>query len=114
MRRKRELKLLFQAFGLSLVTRTALLVFASSVLLVGPVDASVSTPTTPTVAPPLYKNCTNFNKRYPHGVGRRLARDKTSGTPVRTFLRSTLIYNRAMRYNSGLDRDKDGIACEKK
>jgi hypothetical protein len=33
---------------------------------------------------------------------------------VRTFLRSTLIYNRAMRYNSGLDRDKDGIACEKK
>jgi hypothetical protein len=28
--------------------------------------------------------------------------------------RSTLLYRRAMRYNRGLDRDKDGIACEKK
>jgi hypothetical protein len=75
---------------------------------------NVTSPASPAVIPPLYKNCTNFNKRYPHGVGRRLARDKTSGTPVRTFLRSTLIYRRAMSYNSGLDRDKDGIACEKK
>jgi Excalibur calcium-binding domain len=33
---------------------------------------------------------------------------------VTTFVRSTLIYRRAMRYNSGLDRDKDGIACEKR
>jgi Excalibur calcium-binding domain len=114
MRRERKLRILFQALGLSLVRRMAPLVFASGVLLIGPVDAGVSAPTTPTVVPPLYKNCTNFHKRYPHGVGRRLARDKTSGTPVRTFLRSTLIYNRAMRYNSGLDRDKDGIACEKK
>jgi hypothetical protein len=47
-------------------------------------------------------------------VGKRFARDKTSGTPVTTFRRSTLLYNRAMRYNRGLDRDKDGIACEKK
>jgi hypothetical protein len=35
--------------------------------------------------PRLWRNCTNYNKRYPHGVGRRLARDKTSGTPVTTF-----------------------------
>jgi hypothetical protein len=99
MRRKRKLKLLFQAVGLGLVKRAAALAFAGVILL---------------VAPPLYKNCTNFHKRYPHGVGRRLARDKTSGTPVTTFLRSTLIYRRAMSYNSGLDRDKDGIACEKR
>jgi hypothetical protein len=64
--------------------------------------------------PRLWRNCTNYNKRYPHGVGRRLARDKTSGTPVTTFRRSTLLYSRAMRYNRGLNRDKDGIACEKK
>jgi hypothetical protein len=76
--------------------------------------ANVNSPAAGLVVPRLYKNCTNFNKRYPHGVGRRLARDKTSGTPVRTFLRSTLIYRRAMGYNSGLDRDKDGIACEKR
>jgi hypothetical protein len=53
------------------------------------------------------------NKRYPHGVGRVGARDKTSGTPVATFRRSNLLYRTAMRYNRGLDRDKDGIACEK-
>jgi Excalibur calcium-binding domain len=64
-------------------------------------------------APLVYKNCTNLNKKYPHGVGRLGARDKTSGAPVTTFKRSTLIYRRAMSYNRGLDRDKDGIACEK-
>jgi Excalibur calcium-binding domain len=63
--------------------------------------------------PPLYKNCTNLNKRYPHGLGRLGARDKTSGTPVTTFRRSTRLYRLAMSYNRGLDRDKDGIACEK-
>jgi Excalibur calcium-binding domain len=60
-----------------------------------------------------WKNCTQVNKRYPHGVGRVGARDRTSGTPVTTFRRSNLLYRTAMRYNSGLDRDKDGIACEK-
>jgi Excalibur calcium-binding domain len=33
---------------------------------------------------------------------------------VTNFKRSTLLYNRAMSYNRGLDRDKDGIACEKR
>ncbi len=54
-----------------------------------------------------------MNKRYPHGVGRANAHDKTRGTPVTNFKRSTGLYNLAMRYNRGLDRDKDGIACEK-
>jgi hypothetical protein len=61
-----------------------------------------------------YKNCTNLNKRYPHGVGRANARDKTSGEPVTTFKRSNRIYRAATSYNGGLDRDKDGIACEKR
>ena len=52
-------------------------------------------------------------KKYRHGVGRVGARDKTSGTPVTTFRRSNFLYKTAMRYNRGLDRDKDGIACEK-
>jgi hypothetical protein len=63
--------------------------------------------------PPLYKNCSALNERYPHGVGRVGARDKTSGTPVTTFRRSNKVYRVAMSYNRGLDRDKDGIACEK-
>jgi Excalibur calcium-binding domain len=61
-----------------------------------------------------WKNCTQVNKRYPHGVGEVGARDKTSGTPVTNFKRSNVLYRTAMRYNRGLDRDKDGIACEKR
>jgi hypothetical protein len=60
-----------------------------------------------------WKNCTQVNKRYPHGVGKVRARDKTSGTPVTSFKRSNALYLTAMRNNRGLDRDKDGIACEK-
>jgi hypothetical protein len=54
------------------------------------------------------------NKRYPHGVGRVGARDKTSGIPVANFKRSNFLYRTAMGYNRGLDRDKDGLACEKR
>jgi hypothetical protein len=36
-----------------------------------------------------------------------------TGVPVRNFKHSTRLYRTAMRYNRGLDRDKDGIACEK-
>lgn len=60
-----------------------------------------------------FKNCTALNKRYPHGVGMKNARDETSGKPVTDFERDTKFYREAMSYNKGLDRDKDGIACEK-
>jgi hypothetical protein len=59
--------------------------------------------------PGKFKNCTALNKRYPHGVGRVGARDKTSGEPVTNFKRSNKLY----RLNKSKDRDKDGIACEK-
>ena len=62
----------------------------------------------------LYKNCTALNKKYPHGVGKSGARDKTSGKRVTNFKKSTAIYKEAMSHNRGLDRDKDGIACEKR
>jgi hypothetical protein len=53
------------------------------------------------------------NARYPHGVGRFGAHDRTTGVPVRNFKHSNRLYRLAMHYNRGLDRDKDGIACEK-
>jgi hypothetical protein len=53
------------------------------------------------------------NKRFPHGVGRVGAHDRTSGIPVTNFRRSTPLYLTAMHYNRGLYRDKDGLACEK-
>ena len=64
----------------------------------------------------LWNNCTSVHTRYRHGVGRLNARDHTrSGTPgVTTFKRSTRLYNPAMRYNRDLDRDRDGVACEKR
>lgn len=74
----------------------------------------VSSPGASTAMPAVYKNCTALNKKYPHGLGKLKARDKTSGTPVTTFKRSTRLYNIAMQWNKGLDRDKDGVACEKK
>lgn len=64
--------------------------------------------------PAKWKNCTTVNKRLPHGVGKASARDHTSGRPVTNFRHNTKLYNEAMRANRGLDRDHDGIACEKR
>lgn len=67
-----------------------------------------------------YKTCASLNKVYPHGVGKSGAKDKTTGKPVTSFTRSTKVYN----FNNGprntktgeydLDRDNDGVACEKR
>jgi hypothetical protein len=57
-----------------------------------------------------FRNCTAMHTKYPHGVGKIGAHDKTSGVPVTNFRRS----NRLYYLNRGLDRDKDGIACEKR
>jgi hypothetical protein len=58
-----------------------------------------------------YPNCLALNKVYRHGVGKPGARDHVSGSsrPVTTFTRSLAVYNA----NTGRDRDRDGIACEK-
>lgn len=61
-----------------------------------------------------FKNCTAMNKVYPHGVGKSNAKDKTSGKRVTTFKHSTSLYKKIIKYRAGLDRDKDGIACEKR
>jgi len=74
--------------------------------------------TPPTPAPksapvPWWKSCVQLNKRYPHGVGRVGAHDKTRGKAVTNFKRSTSLYKLAVRHNRALDGDRDGIACEK-
>ncbi|MGW0505618.1 excalibur calcium-binding domain-containing protein [Micromonospora sp. NPDC003241] len=63
-------------------------------------------------APTKFKNCTALNKKYRHGVGKKGARDKVRGRtkPVTNFKVSTAIYHA----NTKLDRDKDGVACEKR
>ncbi|WP_435744855.1 excalibur calcium-binding domain-containing protein [Nocardioides sp. SYSU DS0663] len=62
----------------------------------------------------IHDNCTQLNKKWPHGVGRKGAVDKTSGSRVTTFYRNTKQYKLAEGHNGTLDRDNDGIACEKK
>jgi hypothetical protein len=82
---------------------------AAVIALGGGPAAAAAQPSAP------WKNCTEVHKRYPHGVGKANARDRTkshSSEPVTSFKRSTSLYNTAMKYNRDLDRDKDGIACE--
>lgn len=69
-------------------------------------------PTKAKPKPKAYKNCTALRKVYPHGVGRKGAKDHVSknGKPVKNFTVSTATY----KLNKKRDRDKDGIACEKK
>jgi Excalibur calcium-binding domain len=71
-----------------------------------PVSAEASTKV------PIFKNCTAMHAKYKHGVGLTGAKDKVtskSDKPVTNFYRSNAIY----KANKKLDRDHDGIACEK-
>ncbi|SDS97548.1 Excalibur calcium-binding domain-containing protein [Friedmanniella luteola] len=69
------------------------------------------------VIPRTYKSCTALVKDFPHGVGRFNAKDKTTTTPVTNFKVAVTTYylNNGPRAGSqyDLDRDNDGIACEK-
>jgi len=77
-----------------------------------PTVSTSSTAVSATVKPKTYANCTALNKVYKHGVGRAGARDKVArgATPVKNFRVNTKVYN----LNKKSDRDKDGIACEKR
>jgi hypothetical protein len=94
----------------------AALVLPAGGIAAAPVLAPVSQPAVTGAVSSLWTNCTKVHTRYAHGVGRLHARDHTrSGTPgVTTFKRSTRLYNVAMTYNRDLDRDRDGVACEKR
>ena len=103
-----------------------LAVSTASALAVGAlpiaIGAAEAAPTVPAaVSAPMakapkykFKNCTALNKVYGHGVGKDHAKDKTSGKRVTTFKHSTSLYKKVVGYHGDLDRDKDGIACEKR
>ena len=88
---------------------------ASALLAVGAIVCGVAAAAAarPARIPVLWSSCKHVNVRWRHGVGKFGAHDITTGTPVTTFKRSNFLYRTAMRYNRGLDRDHDGIACEK-
>ena len=55
-----------------------------------------------------YKNCTELNKYYKGGVARVGATNIGGKTNYKPFYNNDLY-----KANSGSDRDKDGIACER-
>jgi hypothetical protein len=79
---------------------------AAAAIAVGGLIVGASSAAAPNA---VYPNCTAMHHRYRHGVGKVGAHDHTSGVPVTNFYRS----NRLYFLNRHLDRDKDGIACEK-
>ncbi len=89
--------------------RLATLALAAALAVGGTVAAPIADTA---LAAKTFKNCTALNKKYPHGVGKPGARDKVRGNTKRVtnFKRSKALYNA----NKGKDRDKDGIACEKR
>lgn len=80
-------------------------VVATTLSLSGPVSAHTDG---------IHDNCTNLNKKWPHGVGTMGAVDKTTGTKVKNFFHSNKAYWAAENHNGTLDRDNDKIACEKR
>ncbi len=78
--------------------------------LTAPLALSLADPAEAAAPPRKYANCTALNKVYPHGVGKPGAVDKSSSGKVTNFTRNAKVY----ALNAGSDRDKDGIACEKK
>ncbi|MGU3293547.1 excalibur calcium-binding domain-containing protein [Williamsia sp. M5A3_1d] len=86
---------------LILVSGMALAVGIGTVVTAAPASAAAR-----------FSNCAQLNQSYSHGVGLPGARDKVSGSkrPVTNFTTDRATY----QLNKRLDRDNDGIACEKK
>lgn len=68
----------------------------------------------------IYKDCKTFNKKYPKGVRYSKAtknivkkRDGSLTQKPSNAKVSASIYKKAYKMNRNLDRDRDGIACEK-
>lgn len=73
-------------------------------------SAIAASAATPKVVVPKFKNCAAMNKQYPGGVARVGAHDKrASGHASHKPYVNTVLYN----VNRALDRDHDGISCEK-
>ncbi|GKV69285.1 hypothetical protein NCCP2716_17830 [Sporosarcina sp. NCCP-2716] len=60
-------------------------------------------------APVKYKNCTALNKAYKGGVAKDAKVRNKGGKTKYAPTPNAALYN----MNSNLDRDKDGIACER-
>ncbi|MFD0051473.1 excalibur calcium-binding domain-containing protein [Actinomycetes bacterium NPDC127524] len=97
----------------SLVAAAA--IFTSGIVTIVPKQADAT--------PSMYKSCKLFNSHYSKGVAKsahtknKVISRKTKRVSYKTMSKGTkvslTIYKNAMKYNKDLDRDKDGIACER-
>jgi hypothetical protein len=87
-------------------TRCALVLAA---VLLG---AAAAPPAHAAPPPPRYQKCADLQARYPHGVAKPGATDVVRGAakPATKFVINKPVY----LANRHLDRDKDGVACEKR
>lgn len=60
-----------------------------------------------------FKNCTKLNKKYKGGVAKKGVKYNKVGKKKRAFKVRPKISNALYKANKSLDRDGDGIACEK-
>jgi Excalibur calcium-binding domain len=81
---------------------------------VAPADSAMA-PVTATAAAKKFSNCTALNKTYKYGVKKSSSTKNVVRSNGRTIKKSSnakvskSVYNK----NTHLDRDKDGIACER-
>lgn len=87
----------------------ALAIALGAAPLMGSASASSLAPAA--TKPFRYSSCAKLHVRFPHGVGKPGAVDHSAASRrTTTFTRNKAWYTA----NKGLDRDHDGIACEKK
>ena len=61
-----------------------------------------------------FKNCAALNKKYPGGVAEKATSvNKNKAGMLQKSKKAPKISSKIYKKNKGLDRDKDGIACEK-
>ena len=90
--------------------------FSGFTIAIGTVSTPTPTPpATPTPTPPAtpvsvkYKNCAALNKVYPGGVAKAIT-SRNKGGKIR---RQQVVNVEVYRMNKSLDRDKDGLVCER-
>lgn len=74
---------------------------------------TVAAPVHAEAATTKFKNCASMNKVYKHGVAKKKGvKDKVRGNtkPVTNYTVNAKVYQASYK---SLDRDKDGIMCEK-
>jgi hypothetical protein len=60
-----------------------------------------------------FKNCTSLNKEYPGGVAEKATSvNKNKAGVLQESKQVPKVSSKVYKENKGLDRDKDGIACE--